>query len=78
MGSTAVLLVGLRALLSSILPNNESKKDDVYRHGSPFELFEVFIFHVQVIFCTLMYESSFILCEEIVIFFFGNGTCKSF
>ncbi|EEF52237.1 uncharacterized protein LOC8265252 isoform X2 [Ricinus communis] len=41
MGSTAVLLVGWRALLSSILPTNESKKNDVYRRGSPFELFEL-------------------------------------
>ncbi|KAJ9166371.1 hypothetical protein P3X46_021141 [Hevea brasiliensis] len=41
MGSTAVLLIGWRALLSTILPNNESKKDDVYRSGSPFELFEL-------------------------------------
>ncbi|KDP41580.1 hypothetical protein JCGZ_15987 [Jatropha curcas] len=41
MGSTAVLLIGWRALLSSILPNNESKKNDVYRRGSPFELFEL-------------------------------------
>ncbi|KAJ4845183.1 hypothetical protein Tsubulata_013710 [Turnera subulata] len=41
MGSTAVLLVGWRTLLSSILSNDQSKKDDVYRRGSPFELFEV-------------------------------------
>ncbi|XP_065881496.1 uncharacterized protein [Euphorbia lathyris] len=41
MGSTAVLLTGWRTLLSSILPNNESKKNDVYRRGSPFELLEL-------------------------------------
>ncbi|WCJ35576.1 hypothetical protein M5689_016823 [Euphorbia peplus] len=41
MGSTAVLLTGWRSLVSSILPNNESKKDDVYRRGSPFELLEL-------------------------------------
>lgn len=41
MGSTAVLLIGWRALLSRVLSNDESKKDDVYRRGSPFELFEL-------------------------------------
>ncbi|KAL3505035.1 hypothetical protein ACH5RR_034876 [Cinchona calisaya] len=40
MGSTAVLLVGWRALLFSILSNDKSKKNDVYC-GSPFELFEL-------------------------------------
>ncbi|GAV67511.1 DUF3054 domain-containing protein [Cephalotus follicularis] len=41
MGSTAVLLIGWRALLVSVLPSDNSKKNDVYRHGSPFELFEL-------------------------------------
>ncbi|XP_059631170.1 uncharacterized protein LOC132274041 isoform X1 [Cornus florida] len=41
MGSTAFLLIGWRALLSSILPSDKSKKDDDYRRGSPFELFEL-------------------------------------
>lgn len=41
MGSTAVLLTGWRSLLSTLLPNNAAKKDDVYRRGNPFELFEV-------------------------------------
>ncbi|KAB1203949.1 hypothetical protein CJ030_MR8G001943 [Morella rubra] len=41
MGSTAVLLIGWRALLHNILPNDKSKKNDVYRRGNPFELFEV-------------------------------------
>ncbi|OWM70776.1 uncharacterized protein LOC116214163 [Punica granatum] len=41
MGSTAVLLIGGRALLYSVLPNDQSKKNDVYRRGSPFELFEL-------------------------------------
>ncbi|KAA8538264.1 hypothetical protein F0562_027913 [Nyssa sinensis] len=41
MGSTALLLVGWRALLFRILPNDKSKKNDVYRRGSPFELFEL-------------------------------------
>ncbi|KAK9270148.1 hypothetical protein L1049_025724 [Liquidambar formosana] len=41
MGSTAVLLIGWRALLYSIFPNDKSKKNDVYRRGSPFELFEL-------------------------------------
>ena len=41
MGSTAALLVGWRALLYSLLPSDKTKKSDVYRRGSPFELFEV-------------------------------------
>ncbi|XP_059461608.1 uncharacterized protein LOC132190590 [Corylus avellana] len=41
MGSTAVLLIGWRAILYNILPNDKSKKSDVYRRGSPFELFEL-------------------------------------
>ncbi|CAL1395712.1 unnamed protein product [Linum trigynum] len=41
MGSTGVLLTGWRALASSILPKKDSKKDDVYRRGNPFELFEL-------------------------------------
>ncbi|KAH9624204.1 hypothetical protein KSS87_008281 [Heliosperma pusillum] len=40
LGSTAVLLIGWRALLFQVLPNDGSKKDDVYKKGSPFELFE--------------------------------------
>ncbi|CAN6721797.1 unnamed protein product [Malus baccata var. baccata] len=41
MGSTAVLLIGWRSLLYKFLPGDKSKKSDVYRRGSPFELFEV-------------------------------------
>lgn len=41
MGSTAVLLIGWRALLFSVFPNNNAKKNDVYKRGSPFELFEL-------------------------------------
>ncbi|KAL7154910.1 hypothetical protein ABFS83_03G035900 [Erythranthe nasuta] len=41
MGSTAVLLVGWRALLFTIFPTDKGKKDDVYKRGSPFELFEL-------------------------------------
>lgn len=41
MGSTAVLLIGWRALLFFILPNESKKKDDTYRRGNPFELFEL-------------------------------------
>ncbi|XP_024030369.1 uncharacterized protein LOC21387291 [Morus notabilis] len=41
MGSTAVLLVGWRALLYNLLPSDKTKKSDVYRRGSPFELFEL-------------------------------------
>ncbi|BBG95130.1 RNA-binding protein 1 [Prunus dulcis] len=41
MGSTAVLLLGWRALLYKFLPGDKSKKSDVYRRGSPFELFEL-------------------------------------
>lgn len=41
MGSTGFLLIGWRALLFSIFPNDKNEKNDVYRRGSPFELFEV-------------------------------------
>ncbi|EFH70258.1 predicted protein [Arabidopsis lyrata subsp. lyrata] len=41
MGSTAVLLIGWRALLFSVLPTESKKKDDTYRKGSAFELFEL-------------------------------------
>lgn len=41
MGSTAVLLIGWRALLFSVIPTESKKKDDTYRKGSAFELFEV-------------------------------------
>ncbi|KAI4389501.1 hypothetical protein MLD38_001722 [Melastoma candidum] len=41
MGSTAVLLLGWRTLLSRILPYDKSKTNDDYRRGSPFELFEL-------------------------------------
>ncbi|KAJ6335315.1 hypothetical protein OIU77_025310 [Salix suchowensis] len=41
MGSTGVLLIGWRMLISSVLSNDENKKNDVYRRGSPFELFEL-------------------------------------
>lgn len=41
LGSTAVLLIGWRTLLFQILPSNKSKKDDMYKRGSPFELFEL-------------------------------------
>ncbi|KAL7175710.1 hypothetical protein ACSBR2_029322 [Camellia fascicularis] len=42
MGSTAVLLIGWRALLFSIfLKDDKSKKSDIYRRGSPFEFFEL-------------------------------------
>lgn len=44
MGSTAVLLIGWRTLLFSILPDDRKKKNDVYKRGSPFELFEVTVF----------------------------------
>lgn len=40
MGSTAVLLIGWRALSFTILPKKDNKSDD-HRRGSPFELFEV-------------------------------------
>lgn len=41
MGSTSVLLIGWRTLLYSIFPNDQRKKSDVYKRGSPFELFEL-------------------------------------
>lgn len=43
MGSTAVLLIGWRTLLFNILPDDRKKKNDVYKRGSPFELFEVMV-----------------------------------
>lgn len=44
MGSTAVLLIGWRAILYKILLNDKRKTSDVYRRGNPFELFEVWSF----------------------------------
>ncbi|KAL9674577.1 hypothetical protein QQ045_030849 [Rhodiola kirilowii] len=41
MGCTGFLLIGWRALLYTIFPNDKSKKSDVYRRGNPFELFEL-------------------------------------
>ncbi|XP_015972577.1 uncharacterized protein LOC107495879 [Arachis duranensis] len=43
LGSTAVLLITFRALLYTLLPlqNQNKADDDVYRRGSPFELFEL-------------------------------------
>ncbi|XP_042011704.1 uncharacterized protein LOC121760151 [Salvia splendens] len=41
MGSTAVLLIGWRALFFTIFPSDKDKKNDVYKRGSPFELFEL-------------------------------------
>ncbi|CAL5206126.1 unnamed protein product [Lathyrus oleraceus] len=41
LGSTAVLLIAVRALLYAITPVDNSKKNDIYRNGSPFELFEL-------------------------------------
>lgn len=44
MGSAAILLIGWRTLLFSILPDDQKKKNDVYKRDSPFELFEVMVF----------------------------------
>lgn len=41
MGSTGVLLTAWRALASQLLSTGQSKKDDVYKKGNPFELFEL-------------------------------------
>ncbi|XP_072991084.1 uncharacterized protein [Typha latifolia] len=41
MGSTGILLVAWRALISNLLSGGGSKQNDVYRRGSPFELFEL-------------------------------------
>lgn len=46
MGSTAVLLIGWRAILYKVFPVDNSKKSDVYRRGNPFELFEVPIYAI--------------------------------
>lgn len=43
MGSAALLLIGWRTLLLSILPDDQ-KKNDVYKRDTPFELFEVMVF----------------------------------
>ncbi|XP_076897146.1 uncharacterized protein LOC143550372 [Bidens hawaiensis] len=40
MGSTALLLIGWRTLISNILADDTSKTNDAYKRGSPFELFE--------------------------------------
>lgn len=41
MGSTGVLLTAWRALASQFLSTGQKQQDDVYRRGSPFELFEL-------------------------------------
>ncbi|OAY68505.1 hypothetical protein ACMD2_24934 [Ananas comosus] len=41
MASTGVLLLVWRALVSNLLSGRQSKQNDVYRQGSPFELFEL-------------------------------------
>ncbi|XP_031125061.1 uncharacterized protein LOC116027503 isoform X2 [Ipomoea triloba] len=41
MGSAALLLIGWRTLLLSILPDDQKKKNDVYKRDTPFELFEM-------------------------------------
>ncbi|ERN18540.1 uncharacterized protein LOC18446906 isoform X2 [Amborella trichopoda] len=41
MGSTAVLLIGWRAMLNALVPFDLNKKNEVYRRGNPFELFEL-------------------------------------
>ncbi|KAG6472239.1 hypothetical protein ZIOFF_069698 [Zingiber officinale] len=41
MGTTGILLIAWRALISNLLSGNQSKKNDAYKQGSPFELFEV-------------------------------------
>ncbi|PHT50980.1 hypothetical protein CQW23_10727 [Capsicum baccatum] len=41
MGSTAVLLIGWRTLLFSILPMDKPKKNDIYKSGGPFEFLEL-------------------------------------
>jgi hypothetical protein len=44
MGSTGVLLTAWRALAAQVLSTGQNKKNDVYKKGNPFELFEVRIF----------------------------------
>jgi len=41
MGSTAVLLIGWRALLHTFLPSGQTKRNGVYKRGNPFEFFEL-------------------------------------
>ncbi|KAM0070990.1 hypothetical protein Hdeb2414_s0001g00019731 [Helianthus debilis subsp. tardiflorus] len=56
MGSTALLLIGWRALLSNILAEDKNKKNDVYKRGNPFELFELLTSLVRR--CTLSTRDS--------------------
>lgn len=65
LGSTAVLLIAVRALLYAITPIDNSKKNDIYRNGSPFELFEVhnifiFIRSFDVIFFIPSHNTEFV------------------
>ncbi|KAJ0981837.1 hypothetical protein J5N97_010092 [Dioscorea zingiberensis] len=41
MGSTGILLIGWRALVCNFLPKIQGQRNDAYRRGSPFELFEL-------------------------------------
>nr|KYP72489.1 hypothetical protein KK1_005078 [Cajanus cajan] len=59
LGSTAVLLITFRALLYTILPVDNSKKSDVYRRGSPFELFEVYSLFFFIRSQDIMFQISF-------------------
>jgi hypothetical protein len=43
MGSTGVLLVIWRFIASKVLSGGQEQKNDDYRRGNPFELFEVSI-----------------------------------
>ncbi|MQM00274.1 hypothetical protein Taro_033015 [Colocasia esculenta] len=52
MGTTGFLLIGWRALLYTLLPNQQSKKNDVFRRGNPFELFEVSELYKVLFGCT--------------------------
>lgn len=41
MGSTGILLIGWRALVNGLLLSRQSQRNDAYKRGSPFELFEL-------------------------------------
>lgn len=51
MGNTLALLIGWRTLVSIIFSGEKTNKNEDYRRGSPFELFEVCF--------PLLYVSSF-------------------
>ncbi|MBA0810036.1 hypothetical protein Gohar_002058 [Gossypium harknessii] len=71
MGSTSVLLIGWRALIVSIFPDDTKKKNDVYRRGSPFELFEKLINNLKIS-NDLLYDGTYVILELSIFFLFAH------